>query len=73
MDKLKVKITCSESFWWYINDDEDVEITEIETEMSLNELFDEIGREGYSVEEMGHEPRIFDVTFSNGDNIVWKY
>ena len=73
MDKLKVKITCSEPYWWYVNDNKNVYVTEVETEMSLNALFNEIAHEGYRVGEMGHESKIFNITFPNGENIVWKY
>ena len=72
MEKLHVKISSSRPFYWYIND-EDVEVTEIETEMSFKELLDEVSHEGYAVEEYGDEPRTFEITFPNGETTTWKY
>lgn len=72
MEKLHVKITSSEPFNWYINDGGDIEVTEIETEMSFKELLDEVSHEGYAVEEYGNEPRAFEITFPNGETITWK-
>ena len=71
MEKLHVKITSSEPFDWYVND-EDIEVTEIETEMSFTDLLDEIAHEGYATEEMMDEPRTFEITFPNGETITWK-
>lgn len=72
MEKLKVKISCEKPFDWYINDDEEIEVTEIETTMTIHELLDEICREALNVEEYGDEDKVY--TFSiNGETIIWRY
>ena len=68
MEKLKVKISCKEPFSWYIGDgdDDEIEVTEIETEMTIHELLDKICREAWYVEEYGDESKVY-TFFINGE------